>query len=99
MRYTKKYNKIQADEGKGFLTINDFGSYNEKQEYILPELFTEAYLAKNLTKEDALKLYEELTQEELEARKDELKAKLDTQIAEANQEETIPEAEIIEEVE
>jgi len=99
MKYTKKYNKIQADEGKGFLSINDFGSYTEDQKYVLPELFTEAYLAKNLTKEDALKLYEELTQEELEAREDELKAKLDAQIAETNQEEMISEAEIIEEVE
>lgn len=98
MKYTKKFNKIEADVGNVFYYKEDLGSYVDGN-YILPDTSTIIYLAKNLTKEDALKLYEELTQEELEARKDELKAKLDIQIAEANQEETIPEVEIVEEVE
>ena len=94
MKYTKKYNHIKADDGKIFYMKGDLGMY-EGEQYITPHTFTEAYLARGVTKEMALELYEELTLEEFEAYKDELKAQLDAQIAE----ETAPEAEIIEEVE
>ena len=95
MKYTKKNNHIVADNGKVLYVKGDLGIYNGEQ-YTLPYIFTDVYLANGMTKEQALEFYEETTLEELETHQDELKAQLDAQIAQEN---PIPEAEIIEEVE
>jgi len=79
MRYTKKNNHLKADEGKSFHMINDFGHY-EEDKYIEPSLISEMYLAKSLTKEDALKEYEEISLDDLEELKKEWQQELDKQI-------------------
>jgi len=80
MKYIKKYNYLKADEGRSFHIINDYGYY-EEDKYIEPSLIDEMYLAKTLTKEDALKQYEEISLDDLEELKKEWQQKLDKQIA------------------
>lgn len=80
MEYIKKTHSIQSGEGYKIHLKEDYGSCVEGNKYMLPFLFTEMFLAKNLSKEQAFEMYEEIEINKLDKYKKEWKEKLIKQI-------------------
>lgn len=76
MIYIKKLHSIQPEEGCKLHLKKDYGSRTEDNKYILPVLFNEIYLAKNLSEEQAFELYEDVESDKLDEYKKEWKAKI-----------------------
>ena len=94
MEYIKKTHSIQAREGYKIHLKEDYGSCVEENKYILPLLFTEMLLAKNLSKEQAFGMYEEVEINKLDEYKKEWKKKLIEQIELKKQQKEIQEPEL-----
>lgn len=66
MKYIKTLHLLQSNTGCKIHYKQDYGIRTEDNKYILPALSDEIYLAKNLSKEQALELYEDVPLDELD---------------------------------
>lgn len=63
---TLKGNMLKADAGKELLFKGDIGTFDENDNYIYPQLFSIAFVSKNInTIEKAKKIFDEISQEDL----------------------------------
>ena len=93
MIYIKKSHVILPENGCKLHLKEDYGSRTEDNKYSLPILPDEIYLAKNLSKEQAFELYEDVELDKLDEYKKEWKTKIREQ-EELEQQEEVQEPEL-----
>lgn len=76
MKYIKTFHLLQSGTDCKIHFKQDYGSHVENNKYIPPVLCDEIYLAKNLSKEQALELYEDVPLDELDEYKNIWKQKI-----------------------
>jgi len=79
MKYIKTFHLLQSSTDCKIHYKQDYGIRTEDNKYMLPALSDEIYLAKNLSKEQALELYEDVPLDELDKYKNIWKQKLKEQ--------------------
>lgn len=93
MIYIKKSHTILPENGCKIHFKEDYGSRIENNKYNPPILSDEIYLAKNLSKEQAFELYEDVELDKLDEYKKEWKTKIREQ-EELEQQEEVQEPEL-----